>query len=354
MCIIIIKKRGLKVSSEILKASARINPHGLGVVWLDDYSVSYHKSTQYSLLDTTRPFIAHFRYATIGAVNKSNTHPFVCGSNKNELLMMNGTIRGLGSKDKCDSKELAELLGDMPRYTWRKELEQYDCRFVTMNIFNKSFQIYNKAEWIKKDGIWYSKENVLETNLVAVYGTLKKGYSNYWSYLNGKSHHIGGGRTVDKYPLVISGLPYLINEKGNGHNVVVDVFKVSDSVMANLDRLEGHPIWYRREQINILLKGKKVLCWVYFNIKETSEGKVFHDSFKQRPYTNLSKNSFRLEDFTIFNQHEDVEDVEDFDIENEIPTCVSCYNDLEHDGFNLFHCNQCNAWYKEEEVLKTY
>jgi predicted glutamine amidotransferase len=97
MCIIIIKKKGLRVSNDILKSSARINPHGLGIVWLDDYKVSYHKSNEFNVLNTSRPFIAHFRYATVGAVNKENTHPFVCGSNKNELLMMNGTIKGLGN-----------------------------------------------------------------------------------------------------------------------------------------------------------------------------------------------------------------------------------------------------------------
>ena len=77
---------------EILKNSARINPHGLGIVWLDTYKVSYHNSKEYNLLKTDRPFIAHFRYATVGAVNRENTHPFVCGNNSDELLMMNGTI----------------------------------------------------------------------------------------------------------------------------------------------------------------------------------------------------------------------------------------------------------------------
>ena len=182
MCVIIIKQRGCKVSTEVTKTSARINPHGLGITWLDTFEVTYHKSAEYKVLDTDRPFIAHFRYATVGAIGRENTHPFVCGNSKNEYLMMNGTIQGLGNMKQCDSKILANQLGAMPRPRWKLELAQYDCRFVTINTYTKSFQIYNQKDWIQKDGVWYSKENVLEDNYIAVYGTLKKNYSNYWRY----------------------------------------------------------------------------------------------------------------------------------------------------------------------------
>ena len=79
MCVIIIKQKEQMMSREVAKTSARINPHGLGIVWLDTFEVTYHKSKDYNVLLTERPFIAHFRYATIGAVNLENTHPFQCG-----------------------------------------------------------------------------------------------------------------------------------------------------------------------------------------------------------------------------------------------------------------------------------
>ena len=94
MCVIIIKQKGKQVSREVLKNSSRINPHGLGIVWLDTFEVTYHNSKEYGVLDNDRPYIAHFRYATVGAINKANTHPFVCGKNKDELMIMNGTING--------------------------------------------------------------------------------------------------------------------------------------------------------------------------------------------------------------------------------------------------------------------
>lgn len=370
MCVIIIKKDGKTIPKETLKTSARINPHGLGIVWLDTFEVSYHKSNEYNLLNTKRPFIAHFRYATIGAVNKSNTHPFTCGTNDKELLMMNGTIKGLGNHKKSDSKELAEMLGDIPRYKWKGELEKHMCRFVTINTRNRTYQMYNKFLWTERDGIWYSKDNVLEENMIAVYGTLKKGYTNYNSFLT-NSKYIGRGRTSDKYPLIIKGLPYMIEEKGKGHNVEVDVFKVSDRVLDRLDVLEGHPNWYRRKQIVIDVNKKQLKCWLYFNIREKSEGQDLHDKYVQNygryrwqeeEEEQEVKPISRANDWPVPTKEEnnqlhmwdlEIEDCEEceFDTSNELPICVNCYHDLQHDGFSNFHCNSCGSWFTENEVL---
>lgn len=279
MCIIIIKQKNNVMSRDTAEVSSRINPHGLGVVWLDTFEVSYHNSNEYEILLTTRPFIAHFRFATVGKVGLSNTHPFVCGDNKDELLMQNGTIYGLGTEDMCDSKMLANSLGSIKRDEWKFELEQYNSRFCTINTRTKSFQIYNKNLYTYSKGIWFSKDNVLQYNSVAVYGTLKKGFSNNPRYLS-NAKYLGSGVTKYKYPLVVDGLPYLVNKVGVGHNVKVDVFKVSNQVFNNLDELEGHPIWYKREQISIYINGEYMTCWVYFNPKEIKDTTELHSSFE--------------------------------------------------------------------------
>jgi len=369
MCVIIIKQKGKHVPQEVAKTSARINPHGLGVIWLDTFEVTYHKSAEYKVLDTKRPFIAHFRYATIGAINKENTHPFRCGSNKQEWLMMNGTISKLGDQKKSDSRVLAENLGDIPRHKWKKELEQYSSRFVTINTHSRTYQIYNKELWTQKDGVWYSKDNVLEDTLVAVYGTLKKGYSNYNHYLT-SSKHLGKGTTKDKYPLVIKGLPYLIENKGQGFNVEVDVFKVSPSVLKDLDALEGHPNWYRRKEIEIKMKDKTLMCWIYFNIREKGNGELYHQTYTQEPskvkwyeqediiesdrYVSIFSNLGYEKPKSIFLSNIADDECDDcgFDIENEKPICVNCFHDLEHDMFANYHCSSCDEWFNEAEVLK--
>jgi gamma-glutamylaminecyclotransferase len=319
----------------VAKSSARINPDGLGIMWLDTYEVSYHKSTEYAKLYTDRPFIAHFRYATIGDVSIENTHPFRCGNNKNEWFMMNGTINELGNKVMSDSRVLANQLGDIPRYNWKRKLEQYPCRFVTINTRTRSYQIYNKHLWTLSDGIWYSKDNVLETNYVAVYGTLKKGYSNYHYYLS-SSGYLGNGKTKDKYPLIVSGLPYLINKKGTGHNLEVDVFKVSDITLANLDRLENHPKWYKREPIKIQMKSRVITCWIYFNGTDVPVGSKMHQSYN--PNLLLSPTISKVSSKTPI-------------IEEPSAICIECYNDLKYDGFNNYYCKSCLGWFSPSEVI---
>ena len=360
MCVIIIKQKGNVMSKEVAKTSARINPHGLGIVWLDTFEVEYHKSSEYNRLITERPFIAHFRYATIGAINKANTHPFVCGANKDELLMMNGTIRGLGDANMCDSKALAINLGRIPRNEWKQELEQYDSRFVSINTRTRTFQIYNRHLYTMRNGIWYSKDNVLQENLVAVYGTLKKGYNNYYSYLT-SSKFIGSGKTLNKYPLLIDGLPYMVHHVGMGHNVEVDVFKVSDTTLKNLDALEGHPRWYERKEIYIKMSNGRLLkCWVYFNPKEVKLTDKLHSTYVQ----NRIKHRGYKQWFKTEKEEEQVDDIIDtrdcnqidlfdneFDIEA-VPTCVECYNDLEFDTFSNYYCSGCGAWYTETEARR--
>jgi len=389
MCVIIIKQKQNKVSRDTLENSAMINPDGMGVVWLDTFDVSYHKSNEWEILDTTRPYIAHFRYATVGAVNIDNTHPFVCGKQKDELLMMNGTIKGMGNFIKCDSKVLAEKLGDMPRKKWKKHLAKYGSRFVSINTRTKTFQIYNRNLYTYKDGVWYSKTNVLQDNVIGVYGTLKKGYNNYKWYLD-KSRYVGAGKTQDKYPLVISGLPYLINEKGRGHNVEIDVFKVSDSVFKDIDGLESHPTWYRREKIPVKMDdGSIVMAWVYFNLQEKVGNRELHKtyvqpkiksnygwstwdswddwtpSYKSTPKSTSRWGASSWDDPTYYKQENEFFTSTPKQIQEEVkihkadsntlvtPHCIDCYSGtLEHDRFNMYYCNSCGGWFTEEEVDK--
>ena len=366
MCVIIIKQRGQNVPADVTKNSARINPHGLGVIWLDTFEVTIHKSTEHKVLNTDRPYIAHFRYATVGAIGADNTHPFRCGANKNEWLMMNGTIRGLGNSKDCDSKVLAHALGDKPRHTWKKELQQYDSRFVSVNVQNKTYQVYNKHLWTQREGVWYSKDNVLMDNLVAVYGTLKKGNSNYYNYLM-SAEFVGSGKTKDKYPMIIAGLPYLIEERGKGFNVEVDVFKVSDSKLRDLDALEGHPKWYRRKQVEVKVNGTSMMCWIYFNPTQRVDGREMHSTFiqswarydkpryeqvyKPAEVYNTIKKTYPKEPLFLDEWLEEDEILE-FDITNEKPICIDCFHDVEYDGFANYHCSGCNSWFAEDEVIK--
>lgn len=372
MCVIIVKQKNKPLSREVAKTSARKNPHGLGIVWLDTFELTRHESKEYGVLTSDenkhRPFIAHFRYATVGKISKENTHPFICGAQADELLMMNGTVAGYGNKDMTDSQALANEIGGIPRQDWKEHLKVKDvnapnyCRFVSINMRTRSFQIYNRELFTYHDGVWFSKSNVLETNVIAVYGTLKKDHSNYYHYLRG-SKYVGGGTTKDKYPLIKDGLPYMINKKGIGHNVEVDVFKVTDKVFADVDKLEGHPQWYKREQVTIMVKGKEILCWLYFNPIEIKAHHKFLKTYTQdytpyKGYTWGKGNNTYTQTYRtpvtkpavtkiadLFDDCNSNDTGTGFNTPKQCTNLKCNENNFAFDGWGNYYCDACGEWY---------
>lgn len=291
MCVIIVNQKANKVSKSILKSSALINPHMGSVLYLDNYKVERMSSQKLArvLYKTERPYIAHFRYATRGGVSIENTHPFAI--NEHAGLFHNGTIEGMGSATKVDTQEMAEFLSRIPRSRYRAVLEKHDSRFVTYNTELKSFRIYNRFEWHEWNGVLFSKSNVLprtheKHELVAVYGTLKQGCHNncfLW-----KSELIAKGETVNPYIMTQStegkgsGIPYVHPLTiSTGKNIDVEVYKVPHGVdMDELDRLEGHPRFYKREKTAIKLDNGRVLdAWVYFCDRIPQSGSGRYQSF---------------------------------------------------------------------------
>lgn len=308
MCVILIKDNHDVINEQLLKNSKDKNPDGLGVVWLDTNELTYHESKDIDVLRAERPYIAHFRYATVGEVSLANCHPFPIGDT-GEYLMQNGTVRNLGNKQTTDTEHLADLLADIPRQLWREVLEMTDCRFVVTDLH--SYDVFNDDLWFEYEGVLVSKENVLPTYIksfnnyygyedfydpfddnlskwneyddyvaVAVYGTLKKGHNNYYNYL-GDADYLGSGITADKYPLIIEGLPYVLNKPGEGEHIDVDVFYVSRQELKALDGLEGHPNWYYREEIEIVMDDSSIeYAYLYFNDTVADNGK-HHKTYTQ-------------------------------------------------------------------------
>ncbi len=97
--------------------------------------------------------------------------------------------------------------------------------------------------------------------------------------------YVGKSHTVEKYPLIINGLPYLLNKPGVGHNVEIDLFLVDDRTeLPDIDMLEGHPRWYERKRIEVETeKGNVFMPYVYFNDTVEDSGK-HHKSYTQNTY----------------------------------------------------------------------
>jgi gamma-glutamylcyclotransferase (GGCT)/AIG2-like uncharacterized protein YtfP len=99
---------------------------------------------------------------------------------------------------------------------------------------------------------------------IFVYGTLKQGYGNHIHYLNKppltqgilKGYHLLG-RPGGGFPCIGPGDGYVEGE----------VYEVDEEELKAIDRLEGHPTWYLRTNVQVTSKENKTMnVWTYVMI----------------------------------------------------------------------------------------
>ena len=226
------------------------------------------------------------------------------------------TVADLGDKQLCDTYVVADMLKRMPNKYWNDLLSMTETRFA---ITYPDGSVARHGKWHEKDGVFYSKNNCFYTrqstigyhygktyapkyktyedywdndwydtsydmsdtssvyedkpiadpydwqdvDLVAVYGTLKSGHTNH--DVLGDSSLVGVGKTVSKYAMQKSGIPY-VYEHEHRDQINVEVYEVlSDSTKLSLDHLESHPHFYERKLTDIeLTDGSVRTCWLYF------------------------------------------------------------------------------------------
>jgi gamma-glutamylaminecyclotransferase len=97
--------------------------------------------------------------------------------------------------------------------------------------------------------------------LVAVYGSLLKGLHNH-SVIARVGEYKYTAMTKPSYTMYSLGSFPALREEGNT-SVIVEVYEVKD--ISPIDRLEGHPHFYKREEVT-LMNGEK--AWMYLYTKE--------------------------------------------------------------------------------------
>lgn len=372
MCVIIVNETGKQINRDILETAETLNPHGFGITFLDNFKTYKDvKSSAWTLyindINQGRPYIAHFRYATVGEVSKKNCHPFTFNDGR-DCIFSNGTIKTLGNSLMTDTEHLSIILQGADRSTWRDICELTDNRFAVVDAKKGVYDIYNLDMWTQHEGVLYSKNDVIEysigwggdddywfnkspkKHLVAVYGTLKVGNGNFYSLL-GADNYTTSGVTVNKYPMLSNGIPYVSSKPSvDGNHISVDIMKVSDEELADLDRLEGHPDWYKRETTEIELSdGSIISAWLYFNdTVDFSEPKNYISEFSKVDKDDYPRILADMENEGGFDWW-DEEEVYTFegDEVKAVDDCPSCKNSNEvvyDDSVGLCYCHSCTSY----------
>jgi len=110
----------------------------------------------------------------------------------------------------------------------------------------------------------------MTTQTLFVYGTLKRNFHNH--HFLKSSQYIGTGYTKNQYAMYTNGIPFVI--KGDPVSYIHgELYAVDAVTLKLLDRLEGHPDWYCREQVEIVsVENQTITAWLYFY--PVKEGKL--------------------------------------------------------------------------------
>ncbi len=108
---------------------------------------------------------------------------------------------------------------------------------------------------------------------IFVYGTLKKGFSNYDILKNLlKTEEYLDVTTVEKYPLyqLFDPFPYLEDKPNFGNNIKGQLFQIIHKNEEKLDYFEGVPFLYKKGMITVIDENNVVYknVNVYFAAKE--------------------------------------------------------------------------------------
>jgi len=88
----------------------------------------------------------------------------------------------------------------------------------------------------------------METELVFVYGTLKRGCKNHHVLQRFGAKFVTNAKTTEKLPMydIGDGFPYLQDSFGKGRIVFGEIWSIPEENVKDLDYFEGTPTLYKR------------------------------------------------------------------------------------------------------------
>ena len=120
-----------------------------------------------------------------------------------------------------------------------------------------------------------------ERSKVFVYGTLLAGEPN--SRLLARAQRIGDARTEEGFALFdLGAFPGMVRAREG--IVVGELYEVDRETLAALDRLEGHPSFYRRTAITLAPPMQAEPVWTYLLRPEQVAGRIRIESGSWRAH----------------------------------------------------------------------
>ena len=108
----------------------------------------------------------------------------------------------------------------------------------------------------------------MSKHIVAVYGSLRQGLHNHRLLQAADVEFLGKGLTDNTAFLYSLGAFPAISQPSlneGAEQIVVEVYAGGEQTFKNLDRLEGYPEFYDREQVGVTTdEGDKHSAWIYF------------------------------------------------------------------------------------------
>lgn len=119
-------------------------------------------------------------------------------------------------------------------------------------------------------------------HLIFAYGTLKRDYGNSRVFSGGRGELIGAGVTKDEFVMTTGGFPRIYRPApplplwtiGQAGHVIGDLWRANDEALEVCDGIEGHPNWYKREEVDIRINGEVVKAWIYIMPAKGAAGEL--------------------------------------------------------------------------------
>lgn len=101
-------------------------------------------------------------------------------------------------------------------------------------------------------------------HMIFVYGTLRQSHSNH--QLLKDARYYGVGATQNNYSMYIAGgYPYVVGTEAR-YPIVGELYGVDDETLGKLDKMEGHPHYYTRKEITVIVDEKDYAAWMYIRV----------------------------------------------------------------------------------------